>query len=138
MSPSPVDTAIDVQAYVAAYRKVIPPNLSRWVLFRHGTVYVFSEAHPVRSDADLGNEAIAFVYRNGPVIAGGPSGDFRSIRLRDDLGWIVLYDEDGLFNLFPGLRDPQPGQDLVIGLMGRKRRAMDAAGLEVVHVENPK
>ncbi|MBP6876224.1 MAG: hypothetical protein KBD56_09150 [Candidatus Eisenbacteria bacterium] len=126
---------MDPADYVMAYRKIIPPNLNRWVLFRQGTVFVFPENAPDASIADLQSEAIAFLREHGPVCAGTASGDFDSFPLKGGLGWLVRYSQDGLFNFVPAAECPAQPQAFAIGLIGRAHRAEDAAELQVTHVE---
>ena len=129
----PVDTA----DYIQAYRRIIPPNLNRWVVFRHGTVFVAPESTPAATPADPSAMAIECLRAFGPVVPGSSSGDFNVMRLKDGLGWLVLYAEDGIFNYVAPAEPPAPVQEVVIGLLGRDRRRKDAAELHVVHVEQP-
>jgi len=128
---------MEAKDYVAAYRKIIPSNLRRWVVFRHGTVFVPPENTPVSQPIDLQDEAIAFLRKHGPVSAGSAAGDFSSFPLKDDLGWLVRYPQDGIFNFIPAAECSEPPQELVIGLAGREHRTKDAAELDVIHVEYP-
>src|SRR6188474_1815723 len=109
---------MELEDYVAAYRKIIPPNLNRWVVFRHGTVFVLSEQEPGDPEQNPREEAIAFLKEHGPVLPGSPSGDFDTFKVKHGLGWLVRYSMDGMFNLVPQAECPEPEEPIVIGLMG--------------------
>ena len=72
----------------------------------------------------------------GPVHAGTPAGDFSIITLDEEPGWVVTsHHPDILTYVSPDEVDEQ-SNDLVIGLLGRSKRDLDAAELMVIHVED--
>jgi hypothetical protein len=121
--------------YVSVYRRIIPPNLDRWVVFRHGTAYVLEESNPAESAADIEREALAFLKEHGPVLVGSSAADFNPVPLKDGLGWLVCFSPDGMFNVLLPAECPVPPDPLRIGLTGRGKRERDAAELEVIHVQ---
>ena len=120
--------------YVSMYKRILPPN-HRWVVFRHGTAWVLEESSPAISAADVESEAVANLGEHGPVLVGSSAGDFNPLPLKGGLGWLVCFSPEGMFTALLPQECPVPPDPLRIGLMGREKRARDAAELEVIHVE---
>jgi hypothetical protein len=117
---------------VDAWRRTIRGDHRSWVLFRHGTCVVF--AAPA-ADADLAADAVALLREYGPVVAGGPAGDFGTITLDPGPGYVVSgHHHDVLTFVSPEEVDPH--DDLTVGLYGRSKRDRDGRELDVVHVED--
>ncbi|HUP28143.1 MAG TPA: hypothetical protein VM409_06880 [Chloroflexia bacterium] len=117
---------------VVIWRKIIVGEGKSWVLFKHGTCVILTDAA-----TDPASEAIAFMKEWGPVVVGTPSADFDVVKLRDDPGWVVTYNHPDLMSYvgpdeFEGQEAPD---DMFIGLLGRTRRRQDADELEIVHTE---
>src|SRR5215813_10303844 len=125
------------QQYSDAWRNLIRTGRS-WVLFKHGTVVVFTDSLP-----GVRHSAIAVLRRSGPVGPGSPSGDFAVSTSPKHAGWIVSYDHPDIMTYVGPdevSRDPsgRPPDDVTIGLFGRDKRGRDAAELEVIHVSERK
>ena len=74
--------------------------------------------------------------RHGPVHAGAPAGDFSVITLDDDPGWVVTSHHPDILTYVSPDEVAEQRNDLVIGLLGRSKRDLDAAELMVIHVED--
>lgn len=118
---------MDTAALVDAWRATLRPGRA-WVAFANGTCVVLKDPKDARS------EATALLRRYGPVGPGGPSADFGTVTLDDGRGWVVTGHHPDILVLVTAGEAPG-GEDVVIGLLGRQKRAEDAARLEIVHVE---
>jgi len=114
------------------WRMILREDIKRWVIFRHGTVVVCTNP-----DVDIREYAIDLMKKMGIVIPGSSHGDFEVARLDDILGWTVHYHHpDILSYVAPEEVESPDAPDIVIGLIGRKKRAIDAQELEIIHVES--
>lgn len=114
---------------IEALRRAVLPGRG-WVLFRNGTYVVFTEA-----TADMNARASDLLREWGPVHPGSPAGDFAVVALQDAPGWIVTgHHPDVLTYVAPDEMSDDP-TDLMIGLLGRAKRALDAQERVVVHEE---
>ena len=116
-------------------QQVLSSNPHSWVLFDQGTV-VF-----LQDPADnLCQQAIELLQEWGPVHPGSASGDFNTIPLHDDLGWLVTCHHNDILTLITrdevGVLPEGFPESLMIGMQGRSRRAADADRLAVIHVED--
>jgi hypothetical protein len=116
---------------IETWRRIIIGEYKSWALFSNGTCVIL-----MRPEADLRRQALEMMKTYGPVHAGAPAGDFSVITLDDDPGWVApSHHPDILTYVFPDEVDQQ-SNDLVIGLLGRSKRDLDAAELIVIHVED--
>jgi hypothetical protein len=116
---------------IETWRRIIIGEYKSWALFSNGTCVIL-----MQPEADMRRQAVEMMKTYGPVHAGGPAGDFSIITLDDDPGWVVTsHHPDILTYVSP---DEVAGQsnDLVIGLLGRSKRDLDASELMVIHVED--
>ena len=116
-------------------QQVLSSNPHSWVLFDQGTV-VF-----LQDPADnLCQQAIELLQEWVPVHPGSASGDFNTIPLHDDLGWLVTCHHNDILTLITrdevGVLPEGFPESLMIGMQGRSRRAADADRLAVIHVED--
>ena len=119
-------------ALVEAWRSVTRGLETPWVLFANGTCVFLREP-----EAELARQATELLREWGPVHAGTPAGDFNVHGLRDPPGWVVTcHHADVLTCVAPGDVDPDGASDLMVGLLGRSKRAQDAGELRVLHVED--
>ncbi len=130
-----------IVAAVAATPKIDPtliervtlavnPAFPRWVLFTHGT-YVIIEDPMV----DPRDNALARLREFGPVLAGGPPGDFSVIGLSRTSGWAVSGYGHGIYTfVHPGELGADARTEVEIGLHGRGKRDLDARELRIIHV----
>jgi hypothetical protein len=125
------DTRADV--YVATMRRVLRGTGKSFIVFERGTVVVVVGAEP---DVDLAARAVALLSEWGPVHVGTPAGDFNVITLPDGLGWAVTCHHPDIITLVALGEAPGGALDLLVGLLGRSKRAEDAERLSVVHVED--
>jgi ribA/ribD-fused uncharacterized protein len=118
------------QRRVELWRAVISGPEKSWVLFAAGTCVILADPTVA---GDLAVLARAVLAEHGPVHVATPSADFSVIALEAGRGWVVGGDHpDILVHVAAG----EAGGELAAGLLGRRRRADDAAGLEVIHVED--
>lgn len=102
-----------------------------WVLFEHGTCVILMEP-----EVDLAAQAVALLQQYGPVHAGSSFGDFGMIKLKDGRGWVVTCHHSDILT-FVGADEAGPdASEMVVGLLGRSKRAQDAEDVRVMHVED--
>lgn len=117
---------------VAAWRATINGPEKSWVLFENGTCVVLTE-----SGDDLTARATELLLANGPVYPGSSFGDFATIELEGDRGWVVTcHHNDILTYVGPDEVAPEGANDLAVGLLGRSKRGRDAEEFKVIHVED--
>ena len=105
-----------------------------WVLFEYGTCVIVMQPQG-KTEWELEAQAKALLSEFGPVHVGTPSGDFRTVVLDNDLGWVVTCHHPDILT-FVGLEDGEDNQ-LTLGLMGRSWRDLDSKELQVIAVCNP-
>ncbi|EGV18855.1 hybrid sensor histidine kinase/response regulator [Thiocapsa marina] len=111
-------------------RRVIADPETSWVLFEQGTCVLLA-----RPTADPAAEAKALLRASGPVLAGSVAGDFSVLALDGGRGWVVSSHHPDIVTLvFPQEIDAD-APEVAVGLLGRSKRAQDAARLRVRHVE---
>jgi hypothetical protein len=116
---------------IEAWRDTINGPGKSWVLFESGTCVILMEPQ-----ADLAAQATELLREYGPVHAGSSFGDFSTITLEDGRGWVVTCHHNDILT-FVGADEAGPDtQDVVVGLLGRSKRAQDAEQLRVLHVED--
>jgi len=117
---------------IQIWRKIIAGDEKSWVLFKHGTCVILPEA--VKS---LESRAIELMKQYGPVYIASPAGDFTTIKLINDPGWVVAgHHPDILTYVSSGELATGKASDLVIGLLGRGKCDQDAKELSIIHVED--
>ena len=113
------------------WRRIIVGDGKSWVLFANGTCVILMEPQD-----DLEAQAIELMREWGPVHAGSPAGDFNTITLPDDPGWVVTcHHNDILTYVGPDEMDGEP-EDVAVGLFGRSKRDQDSQDLQVIHIED--
>jgi len=123
----------DINSLIETWREILEAGITRWVIFKHGTIVICRNP-----DVDIKEYAIELMRTMGVVIPGSSHGDFNVTRLEEVPGWVVHYHhEDILSYVSPEELDEQNSPDMLIGLIGRKKRANDAQELEIVHIELP-
>lgn len=123
---------------IAAWHQIIVGDSKSWVLFRHGTCVILTQPDV---DGDIRAQALALMEEWGPVQVGTPSADFNVVELVEYTGWVVTcHHPDILTYVAPadagGVYGAEAPPDYMIGLLGRSRRAQDAAELNVIHTED--
>lgn len=117
---------------IGMFQTILSDERQSWVLFRHGTVVVLTEPQSAVSEL-----AVAFLRSHGPVIVGCESGDFGAYELIKYPGWIVTsHREEMMTYVGSDELGGKPETVLSVGLLGRGKRGLDAAELEVIHVED--
>jgi hypothetical protein len=117
---------------VDVWRSIIRGDEKSWVLFENGTCVVLMEPQ-----GDLAAQATALLREWGPVHAGSSFGDFSTIELEGDKGWVVTcHHNDILTYVGPDEVAPEAASDLGVGLLGRSKRGQDAEEPRVIHVED--
>jgi hypothetical protein len=91
----------------------------------------------MQPDGDLQVLAIDLMKEWGLVHAGCSAGDFSTVKLTNNPGWVVTcHHNDILTYVSPDEMDEKHPTDIVVGLYGREKRHLDAEGLNVIHVED--
>lgn len=107
-----------------------------WVLFENGTVVILAnEAGKNRDENTLSELAIELLKEWGPVHAGSSAGDFMTIVLDDEMGWVVNSHHNAILTYVSPNEGGDDASDLSVGLLGRSKRGKDAEMLNVVHIE---
>jgi hypothetical protein len=114
-------------------RRAINPAFSDWVLFSNGTYIIFDDA--AGPPFDVPAAAVEFMKEYGLVSVGGPAGDFEVFYLDETDGWVVGGHGYGMYTyVHPSELASTNPSDVEIGLMGRSKRDLDGAELEILHV----
>jgi len=116
---------------IETWRRIILGEYKSWALFSNGTCVIL-----MRPEVDLRRQAVEMMKTYGPVHAGAPAGDFSVITLDDDPGWVVTSHHPDILTYVSPDEVAEQRNDLVIGLLGRSKRDLDAAELMVIHVED--
>lgn len=120
----------EVEDVIGVFRDILSKEGS-WVLFRHGTCILVP-----RSEGDLQGWALNFLGEHGKVYVGSESADFGAFQLKNYPAWIVTYHYPEMMN-YVSLLEALPGV-LPMGMAGRRKRELDAAELQIIHVEDKK
>lgn len=116
---------------VNVWRSIIDGGDKSWALFENGTCVILMEP-----EDDISAQAIELMKEWGPVHAGSSAGDFSTITLENEAGWVVTsHHNDTLTYVDPEESGDDPS-DLSVGLLGRSKRDQDAESLTVIHVED--
>lgn len=116
---------------IETWRRIIIGEYKSWALFSNGTCVIL-----MQPEADMRRQAVEMMKTYGPVHAGGPAGDFSVITLDDDPGWVVTSHHPDILTYVSPDEVAEQSNDLVIGLLGRSKRDLDASELMVIHVED--
>ena len=116
---------------IETWRRIIIGEYKSWALFGNGTCVIL-----MQPEADLRRQALEMMKTYGPVHAGAPAGDFSVITLDDDPGWVVTSHHPDILTYVSPDEVAEESNDLVIGLLGRSKRDLDASELMVIHVED--
>ncbi|HEX8228579.1 MAG TPA: hypothetical protein VF826_04620 [Chloroflexia bacterium] len=117
---------------IDTWRRIIVGEGKSWVLFEHGTCVILTS--PVEDPAGA---ATALLKEWGPVVVGTPAGDFNVIALQEDPGWVVTSHHRDILT-YVGTDEFEEGatpDHMIIGLIGRAKRAQDAEELQFIHTE---
>src|SRR5688500_2809629 len=103
------------ESLIDIWRRIIIGETKSWVLFRHGTCVIL-----VQPEAELAAQALRLMEEYGPVHAGSPAGDFSTVKLTNDPGWVVTcHHPDILTYVAPGEVNNRATNDLTLGLLGK-------------------
>lgn len=116
---------------VQVWRSIIIGDDKSWVLFENGTCVILME-----QEDDLASQAIELLKEWGPVHAGCSAGDFSTITLENDDGWVVTSHHNDILTYVAPDEVGDDASDVSVGLYGRSKRNQDAAALSVIHVED--
>jgi hypothetical protein len=119
------------ESLIETWRRIIIGEHKSWALFSNGTCVIL-----MQPEVDLRRQAVEMMKTYGPVHAGTPAGDFSIINLDDDPGWVVTSNHPDIMTYVSPDEVTERSNDLVIGLLGRSKRDLDAAELMVIHVED--
>jgi hypothetical protein len=122
---------LDANEIVDVWKRLITGAFRTWVVFEHGTCVVVRQPQ-----GDIAEQAQGLLAEWGPVRVGSPGGDF-NIRSSPDLdGWIVTFDHPDILTYVGPLEVEAGTSNVVIGLLGRRKRAEDARDLKVLQVHS--
>lgn len=123
---------MEPHALVALLERTIDPTQFGWVLFEHGT-FVIREHHI--TTARLEEDAIVLMRAFGPVEQGTPSADLTVGDREGTEGWFVTGHGPGMYT-YVGPTELGEGKqsEMMIGLIGRGKRAQDGRACRVLHV----
>lgn len=121
----------DVEAIMAGWRRILEGQGKSWVVFANGTCVVLAEPQ-----GDLKEQAIELLKVWGPAHAGTPSGDFWVVELENNGGHVVESHHPDIMTYLPPEEDEEGTSEMIMGLIGRSKRDLDAQELKVVHVED--
>ena len=116
---------------VNKWRQIIIGDDKSWVLFENGTCVILMEP-----EDDLAAQAITLMKEWGPVHAGCSAGDFSTITLDNETGWVVTSHHNDILTYVCTEEAGDDPSDLSVGLLGRSKRGQDADSLIVIHVED--
>lgn len=116
--------------YIEMLHEIVVSEAS-WVLFQNGTTVFLSDC-----EGDLVEAASALLREHGPVQVGSPAGDFAVIEFDGGIGWGVTFDHPDLLALVLPSEIGASPEEVVIGVMGRTKRADDAENLQIAHIED--
>jgi hypothetical protein len=118
---------------LTAWSQILDGTRYPWVLFSNGTCVVLTEPEP-----DPVAHAKRILVEWGPVEEGTSSTDFSVITLEEQPGWAVTSHHDDLLTFVGVSEFPDLPTDVAVGLQGRRKRVLDAASLQVIHVSDPR
>lgn len=111
-----------------------PPEKIAWAVFAGGTVFFATPSDDLPLSASAGELAVAArraLRELGPVVPGGPGGDFSTSLLDTwfpgEYVFFITYDHPSIANVI--LADD--GDELSAGIIGRQIRAGDHAAMAV-------
>ncbi|MDM8551365.1 hypothetical protein QUF72_14870 [Desulfobacterales bacterium HSG2] len=119
------------KSLITVWKQIILGKEKSWVAFSNGTCVILMEPRD-----DLKKQAVEIMKEWGAVHAGSPAGDFSVIRLSEYPGWVVNCHHPDILTYVSPDEISEDAEDIVIGLIGRKKRDQDAERLEVIHVED--
>ncbi|MET7451544.1 hypothetical protein ABZT03_06530 [Streptomyces sp. NPDC005574] len=122
--------AVDTEALIDVWRRLLTDPRKSWVLFEHGTCVVLTA-----SEGDLAEQATEILRKFGPAHAGSSAGDFSVIDVRDVEGWVVTGHHHDVLT-YVGPDEPHDRSEIAAGLSGRSKRHRDGTELRAVHVED--
>ncbi|MFW9919113.1 MAG: hypothetical protein ACFFED_05910 [Candidatus Thorarchaeota archaeon] len=124
---------VDPKTMNQIWRKILPPEVTRWAIFKHGTIVLCHD-----NDKDPREHGLQVLKEWGPLAPGTPLGDFNVTLAGAVPGWVVEYahEDIGSYVSPDELKDAEDDV-LMIGLYGRAKRHEDFLSLEIIHVEDP-
>lgn len=125
------------QSIVSIWKEIINNDDETWIIFEKGTCIILLEP-----EEDLEKQAITLLKEWGPVVPGTSLGDFNVQKEKNLPGWIVLYSHPDIANyvspeeMLEDESDTKVYNDMIIGLIGRKKRQEDSQLLKIIHIED--
>jgi len=126
---------LDKDALIKQWKEIIILEKGIWVLFENGTIIKFLEEID-----NIEDEAKNIMEKWGPVVAGTNLGDFSVFHIEDNPGWIVSYSYEDMHNYvspeeLKEATDSDSYNEMIVGLIGREKRKLDAQTQNIIHVE---
>jgi len=116
---------------VQIWRKIIKGGEKSWVLFEHRTCVIVTKL-----TENLEGGAIELMREHGRVYPASYAGDFGTIKLVNDPGWVVICHPDIVTYVSPAELGTGKASGVAIDVPGRSKRGQDARELHVVHIED--
>jgi hypothetical protein len=111
-------------------RGVVPEEVTRWVIFRYGTIVLCRDPA-----ADPVEYATTLLEQWGPVYPGTPLGDFDVGLAGKSPGWLVNFAHDDIGTYVSPEEISEAEQNVFhIGLYGRAKREADSKAMDIVHI----
>jgi hypothetical protein len=121
----------DVNTLNSIWRKILAKEIKIWVIFKNGTIVVCRDP-----DKNPREYAIELMKNMGIVFPGSSHGDFMVRALDETPGWVVEYHHPDILSYVSSSElEGEDASDMLVGLIGRKKRGDDAQTLEIIHVE---
>ncbi|NHK29799.1 MAG: hypothetical protein FK730_00510 [Asgard group archaeon] len=126
----------NMESLIDILRDIIKGEKKIWVMFEHGTCIIIK-----KPEDNIQSQAIELLKKWGPVVPGTSAGDFNVIDLDNNPGWVVLYHHPDILNyvspeeIKKEFSEDLIGDQMTIGLFGRKKRHDDAISLKIIHIE---
>lgn len=113
----------------------LPPKKDKsWVVFKHGSCVILSEA--TSSAQETESKAKEIMAKWGPVWPACPAGDFNVFKSPCNNGWVVTGHNPDVFTFVALSEGDEGSNDMMTGLFGRSKRDKDGREPQVVHVEH--
>jgi hypothetical protein len=123
---------MDNQEMIDHVKDSVNPKIQNWVLFANGTFVLFKK---IESNEDLAEMAIEHIKKFGPAHGGSVSGDFATINLEKNKGWLVTGWSDIMYTfVHPMELENKNPSSFEIGFHGREKRHQDSQELRIIHI----
>ena len=123
---------------VSVWQTIILGDNKSWVLFENGTCVILTTP-----EVDLIRQAKGILAKWGIFGTASALGDFSPVKLSAHPGWVVTFHHPDILTYVDPeeiesekLKTSEIPMELLVGLIGREKRASDAEEMNVIHVES--